>query len=376
MRASEGAWTSRERAWMRRALLLAARGWGQTAPNPMVGAVVVAGGRIVGEGYHARFGGPHAEVVALADAGRRTHGATVYVTLEPCRHWGKTPPCVDALIAAGVARVVCATRDPGRASGGGARRLRAAGIAVSFGLEAAAARELNAVFFFAHANATRPWVTLKLALSADGAVGRRGGNRSRITGPAADRAVHRMRAQHDAIAVGIGTVRVDDPRLTVRHGRQPRLPPVRVVFDRRFRTPLDAHVVRTADRIPTVVVGHGAAPARELALFERGVETVRARGLAAALQALRRQEVRSLLVEGGPTLARAFLAARLVDRIVIFRSPRRLGVRGIAAFDDASFLDRIRLLVRRRCGVDLMTTYEPRPAHPDVHRTDRRRRHD
>ena len=170
---------------MRRALLLARRGWGQTAPNPMVGAVIVRSGKVVGEGWHERFGGPHAEVMALANAGARARGATVYVTLEPCTHWGKTPPCVDALIEAGVSRVVCATRDPGKGSGGGARKLRRARIAVEFGVLEHEARELNAPFFFAAAGATRPWVTLKLALSADGAVGRRGSRRVRITGAAA-----------------------------------------------------------------------------------------------------------------------------------------------------------------------------------------------
>lgn len=362
---------------MRRALALARRGWGQTAPNPMVGAVVVRGGRIVGEGYHARYGEPHAEVMALEAAGARARGATVYVTLEPCAHWGKTPPCTDALIAAGVAKVVCATRDPNRRAGGGAKRLAAAGISVEFGPGEEAARELNAPFFFAWEHGDRPWVTLKLALSADGAVGRRarpapraGGagrgdrngaaarGRVRITGEAADRAVHRLRAGSDAVAVGIGTALADDPALTVRQVRQPRVPPARIVFDRSMRLPLDSLLVATAPLVPTVVVAAARRPSREMALFRRGVEVIHSRSLPHALRTLARHDVRALLVEGGPTLAAALLAARLVDRIVIFQSPRRLGPGGIAAFDDASLLDRFRVVARRRLGPDVMTIYD------------------
>ncbi len=349
---------------MRRALVLARRGWGQTAPNPMVGAVVVRAGRVVGEGYHARYGGAHAEVMALERAGKRARGATVYVTLEPCAHWGKTPPCTDALIAAGVARVVCAVRDPGPKSGGGARKLRRAGIRVEFGLEEDAARELNAPFFFFHSAASRPWVTLKLAVSADGAVGRAGPRRSRITGPAADREVHRMRANADAIAVGIGTVLADDPQLTARSLRRPRIPPARVVFDRGARLPAKSRLARTAREVPTVVFAARRAPANELRLFRQGVEVLRAGSARQALQILAQHDVRSLLVEGGPTLAAKLLAARLVDRIVIFRSPRRLGAGAIAAFDDASFLDRFRVVARRRFGPDVMTVYDPHARMP------------
>lgn len=354
----------RERAWMKRALTLARRGRGQTAPTPMVGAVVVRGGRVVGEGWHARFGGPHAEVMALARAGTRARGATVFVTLEPCAHWGKTPPCTDALIAAGVRRVVCATRDPGDASGGGARKLRRAGIAVEFGLEEADARELNAPFFFAHTGAARPWITLKLALSADGAVAANGRVRVKITGAAADREVHRQRAQSDAIGIGIGTALADDPELTVRLTARPRVPPVRVVFDRRARLPTRSVLAATSAMVPTVVIAQQPSAARELALFKAGVEVFRARTLAHALQLLARHEVRSLFVEGGPTLAAALLRARLVDRLVIFQGPRRIGARAIAAFDDASFLERFRVVARCRFGPDVMTIYDPttRPA--------------
>ncbi len=252
----------KERAWMRRALALAERGWGQTAPNPMVGAVVVRDGAIVGKGFHARFGEAHAEVVALSEAGERARGATVYVTLEPCNHHGKTPPCVDALIGAGVKRVVVAIRDPLRESAGGADRLRAAGIEVEFGLEEAAAHELNAAFFFAANGAARPWVTLKLAVSLEGAIAGADGSPRWLTGEAARNYVHRLRAQNDAIAVGIGTALADDPQLTVRHGRRPRVAPLRVVFDRSARLPLTSRLAKTARRVPTLIVGHRIEPAR------------------------------------------------------------------------------------------------------------------
>jgi diaminohydroxyphosphoribosylaminopyrimidine deaminase/5-amino-6-(5-phosphoribosylamino)uracil reductase len=349
---------ARAEAFMRRALTLARRGWGRTAPNPMVGAVVVRGGRIVGEGWHARYGGPHAEVMALQRAGASARGATVYVTLEPCNHWGKTPPCVDALIAAKVSRVVCATRDPGKKAGGGANRLRRAGIPVEFGVLEDDALELNAPFYFAARGSKRPWITLKLAISADGSVGRRK-KRIRITGAKADREVHRMRANSDAIAIGIGTALTDDPELTVRLTRSPRVPPVRVVFDRTARLPIRSRLAASAELVPTVVLAKTPGPKRELALYRRGVEVLRIKDLRHALQVLRRHEVRTLLVEAGPTLTRAFLQARVVDRLVIFRSPRRLGAGAIAAFDDASFLERFLVTVRRRFGVDQMTCYEP-----------------
>jgi diaminohydroxyphosphoribosylaminopyrimidine deaminase/5-amino-6-(5-phosphoribosylamino)uracil reductase len=326
----------------------------------MVGAVIVRGNRVVGEGWHARYGGAHAEVMALGRAGTRARGATIYVTLEPCAHWGKTPPCVDALIAAGVARVVCATRDPGKRAGGGAKKLRRAKIAVEFGVLESEARELNAPFFFAATGAKRPWVTLKLALSDEGGVGLPG-KRVQLTRAAANTEVHRLRAQSDAIAVGIGTARADDPELTVRLGRSPRLPPVRVVFDREARLGLGSRLVESAGFIPTVVLAEKPTAKRELALFRRGVEVIRTKNLKDALQILRRHEVRSLFVEGGPTIAKALLKARVVDRIVIFRSPRRLGTGAIAAFDDASFLERFLVTVRRRFGVDLMTIYAPDP---------------
>jgi diaminohydroxyphosphoribosylaminopyrimidine deaminase/5-amino-6-(5-phosphoribosylamino)uracil reductase len=349
---------------MQRALRLARRGWGQTAPNPMVGAVVVSGGAVAGEGYHARYGEPHAEVVALAQAGPRSRGSTVYVTLEPCAHHGRTPPCADALIAAGVARVVVATRDPNPVAAGGIERLTAAGIAVDVGVEECAARELNAPFFHAFSS-RRPWVTLKLALSLDGAIADARGRSRWITGDEARRAVHRLRAGQDAVAVGIGTALADDPSLTVRYANAPRVPPARVVFDRAARLPLDSALARTARALPTIVVAETPDPTRAQALEDAGVTVLRVAGLEDALERLRDRDVRSLLVEGGARLAGALLERAMVDRLIIFQAPVVLGTGARNAFAFAPAADpgdaeRLVVLERRRFGDDLMTVYAPR----------------
>jgi diaminohydroxyphosphoribosylaminopyrimidine deaminase/5-amino-6-(5-phosphoribosylamino)uracil reductase len=348
---------TQERRWMRRALAIARRGWGLTAPNPMVGAVVVREGRIVGEGFHERFGAAHAEIGALAQAGEDARGADVYVTLEPCSHQGKTPPCVDALVAAGVRRVVAAVRDPGGESAHGAERLRAAGIAVEFGLEESDARELNAPFFFAAARLQRPWVTLKLAVSLDGAIAAASQARRWLSGEESRAYVHRLRARSDAVAVGIGTVLADDPLLTVRHGRRPRVAPLRVVFDRTARLPPGARLVKTARRVPTLVLAERADEARAARLADAGVHVERADDLPGALQVLHRRGVRSLLVEGGAGLAGAMLAAGTVDRLIIFQSPVLLGDGALPAFGGATAAERLRVIERREFGDDLMTVY-------------------
>ncbi|HVT41204.1 MAG TPA: bifunctional diaminohydroxyphosphoribosylaminopyrimidine deaminase/5-amino-6-(5-phosphoribosylamino)uracil reductase RibD [Gemmatimonadaceae bacterium] len=345
------------RTWMRRALALARRGWGQTAPNPMVGAVVVRDGKIVGEGLHARFGGPHAEIGALAAAGDLARGAEIFVTLEPCDHHGKTPPCVDALISAGVRHVVAAVRDPGEESAGGAERLAAAGITVEFGLEEAVARELNAPFFFQAAGSTRPWVTLKLAVSLDAAIADASRATRQLSGEKARTLVHRLRAQSDAVAVGIGTVLADNPLLTVRHGRRPRVAPLRVVFDRTARLPLDAKLVKTAGRVPVLVLAQTPAYVRTAALEAAGVTVERVPGLHGALQALHRRGVRAMLVEGGAGLSAALLAAGMVDRLIIFQSPVLLGEGALPAFGGAPGIERLRVIERRELGDDLMSLY-------------------
>ena len=351
--------------WMRRALELAARGWGQTAPNPRVGAVVVRDGVVVGEGWHTAYGAPHAEVEALRAAGDAARGATVYVTLEPCNHHGKTPPCSEALIAAGVSRVVAACADSSSIARGGAEHLRAAGIDVSVGeVEAAAARELNADFFFAMSG-TRPFVRLKLAMSLDGAIADHTRQPGWLTGEDSRREVHRLRAASDAIAVGIGTVLADDPQLTVREVTPPRVPPIRIVFDTSARLPRTSHLARTAAEIPVVDVCWAPEPAHAAALEHSGIGLLHAATLGAALEALRERGIRSLLVEGGATIAAAFLQEALVDRLVIFRAPKILGGGALNAFGslpgvrvaDAS---RWRVVHAQRLGDDELSIYAPR----------------
>lgn len=351
-------------AFMRRALDLAVRGWGQTAPNPMVGAVVVRDGAIVGEGWHARFGEPHAEVIALRAAGDRARGATMYVTLEPCAHAGKTPPCADALVRAGIRRVVIAARDPNPAAAGGATRLEAAGVEVMDGVEQRPALELNASFFHSFVS-DRPWVTLKLALSVDGAIADATRVRGWLTGPESRAEVHRMRAGSDAIAVGIGTALADDPLLTVRDVPPPRVAPLRVVFDSTARLPLDSALVRTAREAPVVVVAARPDAARAAALRERGVEVLEAASAREALVALRGRGVVSLLAEGGAKMTASLLGDRLVDRVVIFRAPVVLGAGALNPFSELpgtlpEAAERWRVVERRAFGDDEMTTYAVR----------------
>lgn len=364
MAATKGAFSTRERAWMRRALALAGRGWGQTAPNPMVGAVVVRDGMVVGTGYHRRFGELHAEAAALVAAGDLARGADVYCTLEPCNAHGKQPPCADALVAAGVRRVVAAVRDPNPAQAHGADRLRAAGIAVEFGLEADAAGELNAPFLHWAAGASRPWITLKLAVSLDGAIA--GADRARgwLTGELARKQVHRLRAGADAIAVGIGTALADDPALTVRGVRRPRVAPLRVVFDREARLPVTSQLARTARRLPVVIVTASVETPAVASLARKGVAAVTAPTLGAALQALHARGVHHLLVEGGAGLAGALLDSNLVDRMVIFQAPVLLGAGALGAFSAVQVaavaaLPRWRVVERRELDDDLMTVLAP-----------------
>ncbi len=346
---------------MRRALALAQQGWGQTAPNPMVGAVVVRDGTIVGEGYHARYGDPHAEILALRAAGDRALGSTMYVTLEPCNHFGKTPPCTEAILEARVKRVVIASADPTALAGGGARHLADYGVQVDFSVEEAAALELNAAFFFAATNAPRPWVTLKLALSSDGKMNDPSGARRWISNERSRNEVQRLRANVDAIAVGLGTVRADDPQLTARGAIRPRVPPTRVVFDRNAETPLDATIVRTARATPTVIFVHHPPVTRLASLHNAGVDVFEAEDLPAALAALHGFEVQHLMVEGGARVARDFLRQDLVDRLVIFQSPVAIGGDGLSPFDGLPHfqeaLSRKPIVRRVEFGEDVMTAY-------------------
>jgi diaminohydroxyphosphoribosylaminopyrimidine deaminase/5-amino-6-(5-phosphoribosylamino)uracil reductase len=326
----------------------------------MVGAVVVRDGRIVGEGHHAEFGGDHAEVAALRAAGELARGATIYVTLEPCNHVGKTPPCVDALLAAGVRRVVAAAADPSVASGGG-ERLRAAGVEVEVGLLESEAIELNRPFFHALVS-DLPWVTLKLALSLDGAIADAARAPGWITNAASRREVQRLRANSDAIGVGLGTVRIDNPALTVRDAPEPRVAPARVVFTRRGLLPLGSQLALTATESRTIVIGDSPDLAHARQLMDLGVEVVTAPSLEESLRTLRTRGIRSLLVEGGAALAGAMLGASLVHRLIIFQAPVVLGAGALGAFQhvppvSAAGAPRLRVLRRQAFGDDLMTVY-------------------
>jgi diaminohydroxyphosphoribosylaminopyrimidine deaminase/5-amino-6-(5-phosphoribosylamino)uracil reductase len=354
--------TATDRRFMRRALALALRGRGTTAPNPMVGAVVVRDGRIVGEGFTQPAGGAHAEVMALAAAGDGARGATIYVTLEPCNAQGRTPPCVDALLRAGVGRVVFAASDPNPVMRGGGDRLLAAGVSVTAGVEAQGALDQNPAFFHAFA-ADRPFVTLKLARTIDGAIadGRRGPGW--LTGTASRREVHRQRADHDAVAVGVGTVIADDPMLTVRGVPRPPRPPVRIVFDRTARIPIASALVASARDVPVLVLAERPGETAVTALGEAGVTLITAHGPGAQLQALRALGIRSVYCEGGATLADALLADGLVDRLVIFTAPVRLGADAVRPLQAGAPVPlesaaRFRLVAHRRLGDDLMAIYD------------------
>jgi len=326
---------------MRVALGLGRRGLGRTAPNPAVGALVVRQGDqgpvIVGRGWTQPGGRPHAETEALARAGSAAHGATLFVTLEPCCHQGKTPPCTQAIIAAQIGAVVSAIDDPNpKIAGQGHAQLRAAGIAVRTGIEAQAARRAHAGHIRRIAD-DRPHVTLKLAVSIDGKVGLLPHRPLAITQQRARDRVHLMRAMNDAILIGIGTALADDPALTCRLPGMTGRSPIRVVLDGMLRLPVGSGLVRTARDVPVwVVASAGAAPEREHALRGYGVEILRTEAstqidLRAALRWLAARRITRLMVEGGPTVAAAMIAADLVDEIALFRSPIAIGSDGLDA---------------------------------------------
>jgi diaminohydroxyphosphoribosylaminopyrimidine deaminase/5-amino-6-(5-phosphoribosylamino)uracil reductase len=319
-------------AWMQRALECARKGLGRTAPNPPVGAIVVRSSRAVGDGYHAKAGGPHAEVAALAKAGRRAAGATIYVTLEPCHHHGRTPPCTAAIVAARPARVVIGCRDPNpRVAGRGIRALRAAGIAVDLGVDEPACRDLIRGFD-RWVREGRPWVHLKLASTLDGRIATRSGQSQWISSPASRRRVQEMRARADAIAVGIGTVLADDPRLTCRiaSARQP----LRVVLDHKLRTPPTARVVVERRGGCLIVCAKRAPAVRRQRLERAGAEILEVPGGGVAawhalLAALGARGVHELLVEGGARVAASALKARVVQGATFFYNPRLIGGDGL-----------------------------------------------
>jgi diaminohydroxyphosphoribosylaminopyrimidine deaminase / 5-amino-6-(5-phosphoribosylamino)uracil reductase len=316
-------------AHMTQALRLAERGLYTTQPNPRVGCVIAHGEQVVGQGWHERAGQPHAEVFALRDAGARASGATAYVTLEPCAHYGRTPPCADALVAAGVSRVVIAAEDSfPQVSGRGIEKLRAAGIAVETGLLRDAARDIN-IGFFSRIERKRPWVRVKLAMSLDGRTALANGESKWITGEAARADVQRWRARSSAILTGSGTVLADNPQLTVRLADEAFTPPLRVVLDRQLRAPVGSHVLD--GRTPTLVL-HSAGATVTDAHFDR-VERMAiperngALDLHAVLAVLAERGCSELHVEAGPTLCGALFAAGLADELLLYVAPLMLGDR-------------------------------------------------
>jgi diaminohydroxyphosphoribosylaminopyrimidine deaminase/5-amino-6-(5-phosphoribosylamino)uracil reductase len=325
---------------MRRALQLAARGQGRVEPNPMVGCVITTRGKIIGEGYHRRFGGPHAEVEALRRCRGSPRGATIFATLEPCCHCGKTPPCTDALIEARIGRVVAAVRDPSPlVNGRGLRKLRAAGITVATGLLADQAAELNAPYIKLMRQ-KRPWVILKWAQSLDGKIATQTGDSKWISDEPARAHAHRLRGRVDAILVGVQTVLTDDPKLTARVGRVRRVA-TRVVLDTDLRTPTTARLVRSAGRVPTWILCGARAPrARARALEAAGcvIRRVPRDGkrlsLPAVLDLLGSHQMTNVLVEGGGRLLGQFVDERLADEFQVYIAPLLIGGRtAVSALD-------------------------------------------
>lgn len=358
---------------MAAALALARRGLGRTWPNPAVGCVLVKDGRVVGRGWTQPGGRPHAETEALARAGAAARGATAYVTLEPCSHHGKTPPCSEALIAAGIARCVVATPDSDpRVNGRGLAALRAAGVEVVEGLLEAEASALNAGFFKRQQEG-RPLVTLKLALSLDGYIATASGESRWITGVAARADAHRLRAEHDAVMVGSGTALADDPALTVRLPGLAGHRPVRIVADGRLRLPLTSVLVATAEEHPTWLLTRADSDRlRRQAYAQAGVQVLplkvrpgEALDLAAGFRALGERGLTRVLVEGGGQFAAALLRTGLVDRLVVYRAPLALGDDaragiaglGLARLAQAPLFRRVEL---RQLGADHLEVYERR----------------
>jgi diaminohydroxyphosphoribosylaminopyrimidine deaminase/5-amino-6-(5-phosphoribosylamino)uracil reductase len=355
----------RDRRFMRRALRLAARGALRASPNPMVGAAIVRGRRVIAEGYHRGPGTAHAEIVALERAGDKARGAVMYLTLEPCTHYGCTPPCAPRVATAGLGRVVISSEDPNpRVAGGGIAALRRTGVAVEVGLLREDENRLNEAYR-KYITAGRPFVTLKLAMSLDGKIATRAGQSRWISGERARRVVHWMRARSDALLVGVGTVLADDPQLTAR-GVHAARQPLRVVADSQARTPPTAKIIHASDRPALIAVAARAPKRRVAALRAAGAEVavLPARGghvhLAALLDELGQREIASLLVEGGGGLAGALVEQGLVDKVVFFIAPKIIGRaaapmavagRGVAEVVDARRLRDVRY---RRVGEDFL----------------------
>ena len=362
--------------YMQRALQLARRAMGRTSPNPMVGAVVVRGRRIIAEGYHRRAGLPHAEAEALRRAGARAFGATLYVTLEPCNHHGRTPPCCDAVIASGVSRVVIAARDPNPITHGtGLRRLRRHGLRVTIGVLEREAHALNAPFDKAMTKRL-PLVIAKIAQSLDGKIATTTGASRWITSPAARRAAHRWRSQVDAILVGINTILRDDPLLTVRGAPVRPRRPVKVIVDSRLRMPVTARCLSRRSPAPTLIGTIRATNQRKAALARRGAEVLVCASrhgrvsLTALFRQLAHRGIQSVLIEGGGEVLASAFAERLVDRVIWFIAPMVIGGRAAPSAVGGAGITRLKHAVRlrdvhvTRVGPDLCL--EARVRYPNI----------
>ena len=358
---------------MREALALARRGWGQVSPNPLVGAVVAHGDVVVGRGWHSRFGDDHAEIVALKEAGSQAKGSTLYLTLEPCNHDGKTAPCTETILKTGVRRVVLACRDPNPEAGGGVEVLLERGIQVEVGLEAPEARRLNAEFLWFHLT-NIPFASLKLALSLDAKLGAPS-TRTPVTGERALEAAHRLRASHDAIIVGRNTIETDDPLLTARGDISPRRPPARIILDTEFRMKVDTELIRTIEQAPVWVIGaddldRGEDPARELrAAGVRVLEVPRGQDGLLSMdhiwKELMSRQILSILIEGGGRVASSVIQAGLVQRMYAFVAPVFFGERGVPAFPDVppSKMEDWQPIERNPLGPDTRIVLDHRSLH-------------
>lgn len=360
--------------WMSMALQLANKGLGRTSPNPVVGAVIVNNGQIVGTGFHQKAGTPHAEIHALREAGSKARGATLYVTLEPCCHYGKTPPCTEAIIRAGINRVVVATLDPNPlVTGKGIRQLKDAGIQVTVGLLEKEARQQNEVFL-KYITANRPFCALKMAVTLDGKIATAGGDTRWITGPQARTFTHRLRSRYDAILVGINTVINDDPLLTSRLEGESK-DPIRIILDSKLRISPAARVVNLSSEAPTVIITtKHHDPEKKSLLERRGVEVIPVDddhgkvNLRSLMEVLANRNITGVLIEGGAQVAAAFLEAKLVDKLYWFMAPKIVG--GQAALGAVSGKGRVQLKdawqfaihETKSLGDDLLLVLYPRKA--------------
>ncbi|MGA9172506.1 MAG: bifunctional diaminohydroxyphosphoribosylaminopyrimidine deaminase/5-amino-6-(5-phosphoribosylamino)uracil reductase RibD [Thermoactinomyces sp.] len=351
--------------WMNLALSLAKAAEGQTSPNPMVGAVAVKNGRMIGVGSHLQVGTPHAEVHALEMAGEEAKGATLYVTLEPCNHFGRTPPCTEKIIECGISKVVIGSLDPDpKVSGKGVRRLREAGIEVILGVLEQECLRLNEAYFH-HRRTGKPFVTIKMATTLDGKIATESGDSRWITGEKARARVHDLRRRYDAILVGSGTVLEDNPQLTVRLGDEAANHPLRVIVDSRLRTPLDALVTEVSDAPTWIFTTERKDPEREKRLIEKGVRVITAGSgprvdLDSMLDFLGKQGILSLLVEGGGEINASFLSGHHVQKVIAFVAPKLLGGKdsrtAVAGPNPERMADAVHLrdLVIERIGEDLL----------------------